>query len=1119
MTAPHVISAAAGSGKTTRLVAIYLRHLRDGLAPRDIIAITFTRAAGAELIERVALALRASLGDDEARAELGGAWHDAYADAVPRDPEVALRALRGLPSAPIGTTDSFVISLLSEFALQASLPLPGGGEAPLDLPVAPGDPTPSWEQAARAVLDPHDAPVLPEVARCLAHLTLSELVERVIALGRPEPLPPVWARDLFPVALGYAAQVGRTSGKIGTTSGKVKEAQDATRVWQDGGCLEGAEPSGLVPWVNFFLDADSKDAEQVKDLVAQLPPWDAGVCRVAAKDVLRAFASFWTPEAIDAADQLRADLLSLADRVRGEALRRCAAQRELDHGLLTEAAIHLCQRPPERLRRRFRALLVDEAQDVNPQQLRLYAALSALPGGGEALATTWVGDPRQSIYLFRGAEPSLFVGMYEASEAAGRLERLDTNRRSSPTLVAAHHALFDPAVLGGGEGKPLTGVISLDGVGSLPGNAALELGPEASGRSAVTLVQLDDTVVSRKSWEYDAAALDAFAEHLGRVWASQASRGRPESAAVLCPTWSLATTARDRLRRLLGHDLVFLDGSRELLKARAASDVRTLLRALWDPSDRLSWAAVWKLPVVGLTDAGLALLHQGRGVRWPSSGGEEERAFGGLSGPMYADGLDPEVHRASDVAAFADAAPVLRAAAGAIGRRPTADVLDEVATDLRWRAAWGAGPDGDDAIGQFEVLLDWIRQTEADAVDPERVLTLLDPENGEELPKVTMTRAARAVSCTTVFQSKGLAWDHVCVLRPGGESSGGAKAAWASQEMRVNGEPRGAWGVCLDPRGALTPVSDPLGVLAEAIRAARAREEQLRCAYVAVTRARRAVFVALFAGCKRGIVGPLSQRWATAVGREGVGVEVRAELTSLPDAAPADVVAVGAFLTSRAAPPSWRLLSPSSAADAWRPEEQRERAAKAIQGVRVIAQGSVIPRPAAVDALDPRDQGDLVHDWMAVGGLRGEGAAALAGPWLAQHRPTLATPEVEAWLVTLAVELAARQPELHAQLNAPDATLGFEVPLVGVDDEGGERLLYQGHIDLLVQWPDGSLWILDFKGKTSPPDDAALLSRGEHREQVLQVDAYRRSLERAGHTVTRCGLLYAGTWTWASWTP
>ena len=101
-----LIRAAAGCGKTTELARRYVGFVADGISVRDAIAITFTRRAAAELVERVTTALRACLDGEvgaQARDALGPAW-PRYEEVLPSDPELALTALAELPSAPIGTS-------------------------------------------------------------------------------------------------------------------------------------------------------------------------------------------------------------------------------------------------------------------------------------------------------------------------------------------------------------------------------------------------------------------------------------------------------------------------------------------------------------------------------------------------------------------------------------------------------------------------------------------------------------------------------------------------------------------------------------------------------------------------------------------------------------------------------------------------------------------------------------------------------------------------------------------------------------------------------------------------------------------------------------------------------
>ncbi|MCB1306058.1 MAG: UvrD-helicase domain-containing protein, partial [Leptospiraceae bacterium] len=86
------------------------------------------------------------------------------------------------------------------------------------------------------------------------------------------------------------------------------------------------------------------------------------------------------------------------------------------------------------LERRIQKLMVDEFQDTNPIQLALFRALHQLSGD-----STWVGDPKQSIYRFRGADPDL---MNQALASATKEDPLSECRRSTPSLIRFFNALF-----------------------------------------------------------------------------------------------------------------------------------------------------------------------------------------------------------------------------------------------------------------------------------------------------------------------------------------------------------------------------------------------------------------------------------------------------------------------------------------------------------------------------------------------------------------------------------------------------------------------------------------------------------------------------------------------------
>src|SRR5690606_11262179 len=302
------------------------------------------------------------------------------------------------------------------------------------------------------------------------------------------------------------------------------------------------------------------------------------------------------------------------------------------------------------------------------------------------------------------------------------------------------------------------------------------------------------------------------------------------------PTWARAREACDLLRRWAGDPAVAsVEGGRGDPDARPLVDLRALLAALLDPDDEIAWLAVWWHPAVGLSDAGIARVRAGLGLPDGAS-----RGFGRL--------VDvPELlppHDAVDRLAHARAAPWLRAARDGLGRREAASLLDELVDGLGWRAVYAAGPGGDDDVVLLEVLLEHLRALSVEGHDPEAPLATLRG-GGDDLPSAALDRPARHVTCTTVFQAKGRAWDHVMLWSPGRPArvaSAGEADTWARRPGRDRARLTGlAW----DPEGGLSPELDPVGRLADAVVRRRFDDEGLRMAYVGLSRARRSVTLGL----------------------------------------------------------------------------------------------------------------------------------------------------------------------------------------------------------------------------------------------------------------------------------
>ncbi|HPV04886.1 MAG TPA: UvrD-helicase domain-containing protein [Myxococcota bacterium] len=1133
-----VVSAAAGTGKTTRLVREYLGLLSGGIPPDRIVAITFTRKAAAELIEAVSNCLRQSLGEPVPE-KFQKDFADCYSDVVPCDPEFIRQALAELPNAPAGTTDSFVLRLLGEFALDARLPTDdGGAPAWLDFPVGQGDAGAVFDAAIRETIDPEDGNVPEAAGRLLEQMGLRELLKVVSQTVRDmpsgidgSPVELAGGNDVLGKVLSGCRDslqaVIETNPKIETLPNvNIQKSWPPIAAWRNGG-FQGSVPEGLFKWYSAVIKNSTAKERRSLESAFRAIKVDLGLVELSLHDFAMTNPDGFIAKDIDACDRMRADIMEITRMARSKAFRMAAASGALDHDLLTRAAIDLCRREdrPDRLRRRFDALLVDEVQDSSPAQFSLFRAIENLPGDGRSLRTFYVGDSRQSIYLFRGAEPAGLKELEQKSIQAGfPVEQLDTNYRSTPEMITAQKALFDRAIHGHGDFPGLPGVTTIDHVQSNESRGRDELPPSAPYPEPIVMVTLEASTPNAPKWvpaDFNNAALDVFCDRIMHAWNFE-GRG-DDTAAVLCSSWANAINARNRIRSILragNSGDAFLDGSRELAKGIVAGDIRTVVSALWDSSDDIAWAGLWRLPMIGLSDGALAAFRAGSGLL-PADGG-----IRGLAWAASAQGLDPAVFGQRDFVAFARVRPVLEKARSEIGRVPTADVLEEMAAALHWRSILLKGPGGMDAVGELEVILDWIRQAEADTVDPEAVVTMLDPKEAGEVPRVELYRGKKSVSCTTIHQAKGLKYDHVCVMSIGSPAGGGGFGGVSRGSMVLDGRELALLGVSHDPEQGIHPRPDPVSRLAAGIDAKRSEEELLRLVYVAVTRAVRSVTFAT-GSHNVGIHGALSDLWmADDVPMEGVKLVKLAAPNEIDTTIRAHVRAAAPFPVKPCPPAGWISVSPSMAAEAWKTADADALDAM-IQGllpaVSVVYGADPLHPPkldemAGDDPISDSAWGNLVHSWMESTGLR-PGADVGAARAFLESRYGIHDDALAGWLAAILERLELHQPELLARLRSPEATLHFEMPFAGVNTSTPDSpWFHAGRMDLLVTFPGKRAIVVDFKaGRRNPVPGANFVKSAGLDEYMPQLEAYRQSLTAAGWTIETVGLLYMRSATWLSW--
>jgi ATP-dependent helicase/nuclease subunit A len=434
------------------------------------------------------------------------------------------------------------------------------------------------------------------------------------------------------------------------------------------------------------------------------------------------------------------------------------------------------------LQARYRALLVDEFQDTNRLQLELVSLLAEaregaprpvtdpLPhGDGDARTSQLlelplqpaflcaVGDRKQSIYEFRGADVAVFEVL------AGRIEReggvrahLQSNWRSSPPLLEFFNRFF-ATLLRAPERPRDYDVAYAEGDDLFAKRPAEAPGP-AVDRLLYAPTEDDDAETCR------AADADVVARHLASLLESKLPvkpRGdapwRPlqgGDVAILFRRFTHLETYRQALVRCgVPHRVV---RGRGFYGAQEVLDLASLLALLADPDDALSLAAVLRSPLVAISDS--ALLQLALPEEPDGKGGLRlRRAFArrsGIEGPEGAR-LDR----------FAALFPRLRAERDRLGLRT---LLEVTLAETGYREALAGAPFGEQALANLDKLLALAERRDRAgrgdcAAFAREVLELADRDPTEAQADVVDAGDPRAVQLLTIHQSKGLEWPVVFV--------------------------------------------------------------------------------------------------------------------------------------------------------------------------------------------------------------------------------------------------------------------------------------------------------------------------------------------------------------------
>lgn len=844
-----LVEAPAGSGKTGLLVQRLLRLLCRVDRPEAVLALTFTNKATAEMRERVLRALDMVARDPATLSEFDRTTREAAAALLQHEQELGWNLRENSHRLNIRTIDS----LCGEIA--RSLPLSSGPVGQMQ-PVE--DAMPLYRRAARAVmlrLGGADDRLNGALRNVLLHrdadlhncesllanmLATREQWQRLVPLSQNELTDDYLDREV-------KSRLDRTLERIVCSElAKLQElfppaelhdlAELAAQLAHADG--HGAQPNPLAGCARRTMapGAESADAEHWAMLARLLlnasspHAWRRSLAvnhlgiKLASQHKKRLTALL---ESLSAHDALHAQLCELRNlppaSMPPEDWRMTKSLFHLLHYALIELQSifrqdDVCDFPERSIAARaalvqrhgdpgfeLQHLLVDEMQDTSSAQYKLLEALTQ-DWDGTSRTVFLVGDPKQSIYLFRQARVERFV----ESLNTGRLGtvplqvlRLSTNFRSAGPLVDRFNQLFGPVFDQSSGG--IRYIAAVAAKADEPGTLHWHVDP-LWGEHGKDSRRDSQTQVRREQAEH--------LVHTIHQLRKDAPLGKPPSIAVLVR--SREHTAQ--ITRLLGQaGIPFRGVELERLNERAeVLDVLALTRALLHPADRVAWLATLRAPWCGATLVDLH--HLAAGEERGSSTRAPRNLFRERAAGLSADART-RVLRTLDI---------LDTAVANRGRMPIAELVH--------RTSLALGCD--------------LFQTETERKNVRRFLELLEkseaelqPVNAEDL-KVRLARlfaepdtTPGAVDIMTIHKAKGLEWDVVFV--PEFQRSAGRDGRRLLDWLELPRAGQGQAGVLLAP---IPPRGEPTAELGCFVQTAQRRQQEAELArllYVVVTRARR----------------------------------------------------------------------------------------------------------------------------------------------------------------------------------------------------------------------------------------------------------------------------------------
>lgn len=849
------LSAGAGCGKTFVLTERFIRALqprssadRPGERLASIIAITFTERATREMRQRIRRAVEKRLRDcPEPEAEYWWAL------------------LRELESAQIDTIHAFCAALLRRHAVEAGLDprfevLDAAQSALWRSEVLKTVLENTLRQADEATLDlfaRYDFYGVHERVHLLAQSLgrepvadwfddPSEAVDRLLMRWREFFEKIVWPAE--------CRRIGRSSTVEQMRQWIAQPPSDHPKVQKKLGLLSvlcGDDLSKIPPdrWLELRETAKVQDVRR-KEFASD---WDYQEF----KETLSEFRDLVDRLLevcfdIQAARSVAIDglaLLRIAHQVAEEYRKLKESQGVLDFDDLLVRARDLLTSNSElrhRLSQRVRLLLVDEFQDTDSVQVELVRALC-----GDELTKGklfFVGDYKQSIYRFRGAQPEVFRGLSSEMPSEGRLP-LSVNFRSQAPIIEFVNVLFADAMQ---AYEPLTASRNALADGplveflwaaadaetkALPTDAAAHNGRTTDGAdadrianaSAVGKETKEDA--RRREADWIARRINEMIEQgrplvgergVDRSWLARAPRYK--DMVILFRSLSEVAIYERALRQW--NVPYYLVGGKAFYSQEEIFDLTNLLRAIDDPADDAALLGALRSPIFNLYDETLVALKLGR----PSLNDALFEIASTWTSDLRRTAGPAEAISDCQKQAVVRAAAVLGELRAMKDRVPVAVLVREALARTGFDAALTADFLGERKLANLYKLIDMAAANDAKGLFALRdfivQLSEMVAAQTEEAPAATEAEQADVVRLMSIHQSKGLEFPIVFIADLGWSGGGRRSSAFYSPDL----------GPMIAPPTDAAETASGLR-LYKRMEAIEDEAESLRLLYVAATRA------------------------------------------------------------------------------------------------------------------------------------------------------------------------------------------------------------------------------------------------------------------------------------------